>query len=275
MEQHCDTGSLALGALGEALDRAADDHLRACGRCQHELARMTATVSVARSTLGERALQTPPSHVWQAVHRETGLDASLRRDPLTATGPRLEAAPSVDADSDAVAPADATVAEVPAVAPITSLQDARDRRSRMRRFAAPLTAVAAGAALIAGVTLGWQALAPQPSDTVLAQASLDALPAWSGATGTAAIVERAEGDRVVRVALDAPAAPGAVHEVWLLTPEADGLISLGLLANADGEFVIPAEVDLERYSVVDISAEPLDGDPAHSGDSVVRGALES
>jgi hypothetical protein len=38
--------------------------------------------------------------------------------------------------------------------------------------------------------------------------------------------------------------------------------------------LIPESVDLARYSVVDISAEPVDGDPTHSGDSIVRGALD-
>lgn len=263
MEQHCDTGSLALGALGEALDRAAEEHLRQCGRCQHELARMTATVSVARSTLGESALQSPPSRVWQNVHREAGLGPALRRDPLR------PADASAAADEDTPSPT-----EAPSVAPLSSLADARARRSRLRRVVAPLSAAAAAAALIAGVAFGWQALAPRAVETVVASAALDALPAWDGASGSAEILDRGNGDRVVRVALDAPAAPGAVHEVWLLTPEVDGLISLGLMADATGEFVIPAEVDLDRYSVVDISAEPLDGDPAHSGDSVVRGALD-
>ena len=32
-------------------------------------------------------------------------------------------------------------------------------------------------------------------------------------------------------------------------------------------------VDLDEYSIVDISVEPIDGDPAHSGDSIVRGQL--
>jgi hypothetical protein len=76
------------------------------------------------------------------------------------------------------------------------------------------------------------------------------------------------------VALDADVAGDVVREVWLLTPEVDGLISLGYLTGASGEFIVPDSVDLDRFSVVDISAEPLDGDPTHSGDSIVRGALE-
>lgn len=265
MEQHCDTGALALGALGEALEADADAHLRACGRCQHELARMAATVSVARSTLGESELHRPPAHVWQNVHRQVGFGDALRSDPLGT--PVSNRKPPIEAPPVA---SDATVAP----APVASLRDARERRG-LRRFVAPLTAAAAAAALIAGVTLGWQALTPRDTGTIVASASLDALPAWQGAAGSAEIIEHTNGERVVRIALDAPPVSGAVQEVWLLTPEVDGLISLGLLGDARGEFVIPAEIDLDRYSVVDISAEPLDGDPSHSGDSIVRGALES
>jgi hypothetical protein len=34
-------------------------------------------------------------------------------------------------------------------------------------------------------------------------------------------------------------------------------------------------VDVGEYPVVDVSIEPTDGDPAHSGNSVVRGTLSS
>ena len=36
---------------------------------------------------------------------------------------------------------------------------------------------------------------------------------------------------------------------------------------------VPSGVDLTEYPVVDVSVEPLDGDPSHSGVSVVRGRL--
>jgi hypothetical protein len=38
--------------------------------------------------------------------------------------------------------------------------------------------------------------------------------------------------------------------------------------------VVPADVDLRDYVLVDVSQEPLDGNPAHSGDSIVRGQLD-
>lgn len=46
-----------------------------------------------------------------------------------------------------------------------------------------------------------------------------------------------------------------------------------MLDGTDGRFTVPADIDLAEYSLVDISEEPDDGDPQHSGDSIVRGPL--
>ncbi len=42
---------------------------------------------------------------------------------------------------------------------------------------------------------------------------------------------------------------------------------------ADGTFEVPDDVDLDRFDVVDVSVEPDDGDPTHSGASILRGDL--
>jgi hypothetical protein len=39
-------------------------------------------------------------------------------------------------------------------------------------------------------------------------------------------------------------------------------------------FVLPENLDVGEFPVVDVSNEPIDGDPTHSGDSIVRGVLE-
>ena len=52
-----------------------------------------------------------------------------------------------------------------------------------------------------------------------------------------------------------------------------GGIALGTL-DGDGKFVVPAGLDMEAYPLVDVSIEPLDGNPAHSTKSVLRGRLE-
>jgi len=77
----------------------------------------------------------------------------------------------------------------------------------------------------------------------------------------------------VRVELSADAAPDTFREVWLITADASALVSLGVLDGRQQTFAIPADVDLKDYVLVDVSQEPVDGDPNHSGDSIVRGEL--
>jgi len=50
------------------------------------------------------------------------------------------------------------------------------------------------------------------------------------------------------------------------------LVSLGPV-RADGTYDLPPGLDPAQFPVVDVSVEPLDGDPTHSGDSVLRGEL--
>ena len=51
------------------------------------------------------------------------------------------------------------------------------------------------------------------------------------------------------------------------------MVSLGILAGDSGIFAVPRGLDLADYPVVDVSFEPLDGQPAHSGESIARGIL--
>jgi len=52
------------------------------------------------------------------------------------------------------------------------------------------------------------------------------------------------------------------------------MASVGALGtHTTEEFTLPPNVDVRRYSLVDISAEPNDGNAAHSGKSVLRGEL--
>jgi hypothetical protein len=251
---HIDAETLALVALGESVDPMAEVHIDTCALCRRELDELRSTIMVARSAVGEVALTDPPARVWQAIRGELGLDPAL-----------------VPPSRPARVPSVATVGSAPT--PVADLSAHRARRAGIPRIMTAVAAAAA-AALITGAVLGWGAAAPRDAGQVLAAASLDALPDWPAANGEATLAQLADGQRVLRVALDADVAGDVVREVWLLTPEVDGLISLGYLTGASGEFIVPDSVDLDRFSVVDISAEPLDGDPTHSGDSIVRGALE-
>ena len=61
-------------------------------------------------------------------------------------------------------------------------------------------------------------------------------------------------------------------ELWLLDSSATRLVSLGPLRD-DGLYDVPTGVDPGEFPVVDVSVEPVDGDPTHSGQSVLRGQL--
>lgn len=75
------------------------------------------------------------------------------------------------------------------------------------------------------------------------------------------------------VTLTAPDASDGYREVWLISSDASRLVSLGVLRGTDGSFTIPDGLDLGTFDLVDVSEEPYDGDPGHSGDSIVRGQL--
>jgi len=64
------------------------------------------------------------------------------------------------------------------------------------------------------------------------------------------------------------------YEVWLLDLEHGRMVALGALDDdGRGSLTVPEGVRLGDYPEVDVSLEPDDGDPAHSGDSVLRGPL--
>lgn len=150
------------------------------------------------------------------------------------------------------------------LAPVTPL--------RRPGWIAPVAATAAAVLVVGSIGVAWAALQPTPA-TVLASAQLDAFPDWVGATGSATVTESADGSRMVDVTVDLPAGEEGFREVWLISSDTSQLVSLGIVDGATGSFTIPAGLDLTRFDLVDISEEPFDGDPTHSGDSIVRGQL--
>jgi hypothetical protein len=251
---HLDDDELALYALGEAQPDAAHlAHLQACSRCEAERAALARLVGVGR-TLGDVELVQPPDDVWKSIHEELGLSPALSGVPREQRPSRQEA---------------------PAVRRHVGSATARKtyRRRAIRRGAAVglIAAASLGVGLVAGIV--GTSLFSRPSEPrVVAEAELEPFPNWQ-ASGSARIEEDTSGAQHVVVDVSAP--DGGLREVWLLDPETSGLISLGLLSGPTGTFSLPADVDLDRYSVVDISQEPDDGNPAHSGDSIVRGELRS
>ncbi|MDJ0338119.1 anti-sigma factor [Cryobacterium sp. PH31-O1] len=237
----------ALAELGASAGQRA--HLATCAECASEYLALHQVVQLGRAAASDRLLA-PPATVWAGIHAELGLSEAVR------TPAQLSAPPSPVP----------LLLSAPAPLPLPS-------RRRWVPFAAAAGVVGL-VGLVGGIAIGIASTtADSPLERVVAQAALDALPGWS-ASGSARVEQSAEGRRTVVVDLDATAVPStSLREVWLLKADASGLVSVGFLDGSTGRFVIPASVDLAQYPLVDVSAEPSDGNPAHSGDSIVRGAL--
>ncbi|GAA4193553.1 hypothetical protein GCM10022252_36670 [Streptosporangium oxazolinicum] len=273
---HLNDDTLALIALGEESDPA---HLATCPDCRERLDGLVQVVLAVR----QGPLEHPGPGVWEGVRAELGLSPGLLPGPAVPPAP---AAPLVQAESAPPGPASTGPGAQAAPAapaaptrprPFRSFREAGGggASSRAGRRVRLLAAVAAGLAvgLVAGIggTLLFQRPAPD-RDTVVAQTVLGALPGKRG-DGVAELRTGAGGDRL-QVRLSGLPAPDGFYEVWLLDRAAQRMISLGPLGpSGQASYSLPADIRTSDYPVVDVSREPLDGNPGHSSDSFLRGTL--
>jgi hypothetical protein len=256
---HSDPDILAMMAMGEPNILPADErHVELCPQCLEELESLRRVTSLARAGSPlDSPLAFPRPEVWAAISGTLGLA------PEIAPAPFPDSLPAGD-------PAPPTQTRAPIALP--SGRD-RGRRFGLRRRRLVLPLVAAAAALLigaGGILFAWNARQPGPK--VIAEARLNALPDWAGSSGTALVEARGTNREVVVTVAESRPAPG-YREVWLISSDLKKLISIGVLTGTEGSFAIPADVSLKDYPIVDVSSEKPDGNPAHSGDSIVRGVL--
>ncbi len=238
--RHCDDDTPAAIALGEPIDSLDAEHAAACTDCAAEVEAFRDIMKRLPPAAGEQLVE-PPKRVWDYIEAETSLAAGAPRD--------------MGGDPPAGA------------APV-------DELARRRRGVNPwLVGVAAATAGVVLGAVGMSALRPggAPETTLVAQAGLADLATETEA-GEARVERRADGTEVLVVDTSYTEADGAL-EVWLIDTEVQGMVSLGFLTADHGEFEIPAGYDVSAFPIVDISVEPADGDPTHSGNSITRGIL--
>lgn len=278
---HLDPEQLSLLALYDDWeDDAGREHLRVCPECAADYTALRRTVEAVKTTPDTSRLSVPGPQVWAGIHRELGLSASLQEDPLAAgTAPAAADATKGDAPpSDAVNRTDAvsrTSAPAGSSTAPTDLAQARARRKGAgwwQRSGAWIAAAAAAVLVAAGGIWALNRPAEQQQQQ-LAQAQLTPLAQYS-ATGTARVVEGTDGSRNLEVKLTKDEAQG-YQEVWLIAPDLSRLVSLGVMNTDTGTFQVPAGLQLADYPIVDVSDEPVDGNPGHSSVSIVRGTLTS
>jgi anti-sigma-K factor RskA len=239
---HLEPDRLVLRALGEEpLDDGETGHLDGCETCRTEIAELWTVAGIGRETHEVRDLPAPPEHVWHMINADVGTAETPRRPEL------------------------------------------RRRRGPTWRVTALIAAAAALIAVVLTLFVVRREPAPQAACTG-ATVRLTPMPGAPSAASATACVLTENGERKLRIAATGLPAPGdGFYEVWLIdpsslsTPQSVRMATVGTLGSTASfsmdDFTLPPVIDLKRYNVVDISAEPDDGNAAHSGHSLLRGEL--
>lgn len=144
-------------------------------------------------------------------------------------------------------------------------------RRRRRTFASALVGVAVAVLAVVGVS--WIVTQDDVADLPVATFRMDPLDERVASGVDGQLVTTDEGQAVQVDLGELPAAPaGTFYEVWLLDLDAGRLVSLGPV-DASGTYAVPAAVADATWPTIDVSVEPVDGDPTHSSDSVLRGPV--
>ena len=245
--QHLDPDRLVdLALFDSSADTDESVHLAECTGCRREIDALKSVAEIGAETQSVRDLPPPPESVWAGIAAATGVSAGTD--------------PPAQKPDDVVRPFPA---------------DGRNghRRRRTPRWLPPFLLATAAAVLAVVGTVSVLQLAGRESTQITARADLRPLAtAPATARGGAEVLG---GDELKVDVSDLPLTAG-YYEVWLLNPDdPTKMQSLGSLPGKDVVLPIPPGTDLNTYRLVDVSAEPHDGNSAHSGDSLLRGTLTS
>ncbi len=143
------------------------------------------------------------------------------------------------------------------------------RAARRRLVLRPVMAAACALALLAG-GVGLGVLLdrdPPPQEQLALKPVGDLDPDAAGRVSVSA------NGATVRVSGLHPTAGGDFYQLWLLGKDKQlvGLGSFRVGADGAATFQVPLPVDPDAFQFFDLSLEPGDGDPGHSGVSVLRG----
>jgi anti-sigma-K factor RskA len=236
---HLEPDRLVLLALGEApADAGETGHLDGCEGCRTEVADLRTVAGIGRETQDVRDLPAPPEHVWHMINADVGTAETKPRPGL------------------------------------------RRRRGPIWRATAVIAAATALFAVVLVVFLVRRESATQAACTLGTFRLTPLAGAPGGVSATACLVDD-EGERKLHIAASGlPTVTDGFYEVWLIdpsslrTPSTVRMVTVGSLGTRPTEdFPLPPSLDLRRYSLVDVSAEPDDGNAAHSGHSLLRGTL--
>ena len=279
---HVNSALLAGHALGQddALDAADQEHLASCSHCRAELDQYRRVVTLGQGTQASETPTPPLDRIWRSIQAELAPTSATEGIAATKTMVADSVPPVTANDSPAsdVPGSDETANDKPVsvVAASDETTDAGGEKpiAGRRRKWWPIVAAAAALGLVVGA--GATVIINRNDVQVAASTALSALPGHTG-HGTAELL-RTPNDPELRVSVDGPqpADPPSYREVWLINSDGQRMYSLGVLPESGtGTYPLPTLLanGLDGFTIVDVSIEPYDGNPAHSRNSQVRGSL--
>ena len=240
---------------------AVAEHLGSCEQCAREVAAYRHLIDVGRESAEDHGPSSPPPpEVWSAISRELGLRDTSEPEPGRAF---MNTRPE---SLDPGAPADAATPSAPSEG---ARVPRRWPRSWLVAAAVLITVLAVGV----GVLIG-RSLAP-PAQTASPTSSAQLTPVDTGpprASGAATITGGPTGATLSVTTRQLPLRQG-FYQVWLYDQSSGVMVPIGTLdAVGNGTFSVAPSIDIHTFNIVDVSAQQLNGDPAH-GTSMLRGTL--
>lgn len=279
---HVNSALLAGHALGQddALDAADQEHLASCSHCRAELDQYRRVVTLGQGTQASETPTPPLDRIWRSIQAELAPTSATEGIAATTTMvadsvPPVTAndRPASDVPGNDETANDKPVSVVAASDETTDAGGEKPIAGRRRKWW-PIVAAAAALGLVVGA--GATVIINRNDVQVAASTALSALPGHTG-HGTAELL-RTPNDPELRVSVDGPqpADPPSYREVWLINSDGQRMYSLGVLPESGtGTYPLPTLLanGLDGFTIVDVSIEPYDGNPAHSRNSQVRGSL--
>ncbi|MGJ5831713.1 anti-sigma factor [Streptomyces ossamyceticus] len=304
MAQHLDPDELTDLALGADARRTPRrrDHLAECPRCRDELDRLRRVVRAARDVSTDDFLTAPPDTVWHSIAARLDADTAPQRPTGRDDTPAVLGGPGAPDVSDLHdvpggrhgpdelgvfgelgGPAGTGSNDAPGGGDAPGSRDVPGGNGsgglgRGRAWLRRPALLIAAASLVVGALLGSAVTAWRLDDgTPTAEASPAnrlAPLAVPRAAGTVRLVRGPEAEREVTVTVTGLPRTDGYYEVWLMDRTHTRLVAMGVLGpDGTATLPLPTRIDLGRYPLIDVSAQEDDGNPAHSGTSVVRGTL--
>ncbi|MHA6511059.1 hypothetical protein [Tessaracoccus sp. Z1128] len=190
-----------------------------------------------RAARTEPAWSDPGPGTWEAIAAATGVSPGAAQD--------------------------ATPRRAPAAGPTVG------RRAWLFGVGGLLLGAAAGAAGM------WAAVGPDDAGDAVRRAVLTPLDRPDERLGTAELLRRSAGYSLSVEVPQGVANPSGYVEVWLINTDLARMISVGVFtAETVGRFTVDEALIEAGYLIVDLSNELFDDEPRHSGDTIMRGALQ-